>query len=246
MQLNVVTINYNNYDGLKKTLSNISVIKKTFKINYIIIDGNSLDGSKELLNDYRSVIDIFISEKDSGIYNAMNKSIPFLKDGYVAYLNSGDIFDINNFQILFSEASKGEFDLIYGDYIIKNKNKYKHKSNKSENYLWKGYFCHQSLIVKKDYLVKFNFDENLKICGDSKFILQVINSNALIKKINVPFAIIEAGGVSDTKRVSSIIEQWKITKKLAHKPSLFIHSYFLCLLLKNITIIFCRKTKELF
>lgn len=88
-KLSIVTINYNDKDGLEKTIN--SVIGQTFRdFQYIIIDGDSNDGSKDILLKYQDELDVAISEKDSGIYNAMNKGASYAKGEYLLFLNSGD------------------------------------------------------------------------------------------------------------------------------------------------------------
>lgn len=93
MKLSIITINYNDFSGLEKTIK--SVIAQTFKdFQYIVIDGGSTDGSKEILEKYRNFLDIAVSEKDNGIYNAMNKGAAYATGEYLLFLNSGDeLFD---------------------------------------------------------------------------------------------------------------------------------------------------------
>ena len=89
MKLSIVTINYNDAIGLERTIQ--SVITQTFKdFEYIIIDGNSTDGSKEIIKKYSEKIQVAISEPDTGIYNAMNKGAALAKGEYLLFLNSGD------------------------------------------------------------------------------------------------------------------------------------------------------------
>ena len=98
MELSIVTINYNNAEGLRKTL--VSVAEQTYRdIEHIIIDGGSTDGSIEVIRDYVERLKIedrilkidWVSEKDNGIYNAMNKGIRKASGEYIQILNSGDI-----------------------------------------------------------------------------------------------------------------------------------------------------------
>ncbi len=91
MKLSIITVNLNNKDGLQKTID--SVISQTFKdFEWIVIDGGSTDGSKELIEKYSDYISYWVSEPDKGIYNAMNKGIKVAKGDYLEFLNSGDIF----------------------------------------------------------------------------------------------------------------------------------------------------------
>lgn len=89
MKLSIITINYNDKTGLESTIK--SVISQTFKdFQYIVIDGDSTDGSKDVITQYKDKLDIAISEKDSGIYNAMNKGAKHANGEYLLFLNSGD------------------------------------------------------------------------------------------------------------------------------------------------------------
>ena len=88
-QLSIVTINLNNKIGLEKTI--VSVINQKYRnFEFIIIDGNSTDGSVDIIQKYQDKITYWISENDSGIYNAMNKGIANSKGEYILFLNSGD------------------------------------------------------------------------------------------------------------------------------------------------------------
>lgn len=90
LKLSIITINYNDKNGLEKTIK--SVIAQSFKdFQYIVIDGGSDDGSKDILLKYKGYLDVAISEKDSGIYNAMNKGASYAKGEYLLFLNSGDV-----------------------------------------------------------------------------------------------------------------------------------------------------------
>lgn len=89
-RLSIITINFNNVDGLRRTIE--SVVNQTYKnIQYIVIDGDSSDGSKDVIKTYQTEIDVAISEPDSGIYNAMNKGAKLAEGEYLLFLNSGDI-----------------------------------------------------------------------------------------------------------------------------------------------------------
>ena len=90
-KLSVITINYNNKNGLIKTIN--SVINQTYKdFEFIIIDGGSTDGSLEVIQEYSGQINYWVSEPDNGIYHAMNKGIVMAKGEYCNFMNSGDCF----------------------------------------------------------------------------------------------------------------------------------------------------------
>ena len=86
--LSIITINYNDFSGLKKTVE--SVIKQTYSnFEYVVIDGGSTDESYKYLQEKKDSFSHLVSEKDAGIYNAMNKGIRAAKGEYLLFLNSG-------------------------------------------------------------------------------------------------------------------------------------------------------------
>lgn len=119
MKLSIITINYNDAQGLEATIK--SVVHQSFRdFQYIVIDGNSSDGSKEVLNKYRAFLDVAISEPDSGIYNAMNKGAAYAIGEYLMFLNSGDtLYDdtilAQLFELKFNEDIVSSRVLNYSD-----------------------------------------------------------------------------------------------------------------------------------
>ena len=91
MKYSIITVNYNNREGLKRTIE--SVIHQTFRdFEFIVIDGGSTDSSAEVLKAYDEHISYWVSEKDNGIYDAMNKGIRKATGDYLNFMNSGDCF----------------------------------------------------------------------------------------------------------------------------------------------------------
>jgi glycosyltransferase involved in cell wall biosynthesis len=111
-KLSIITVNYNNREGLQKTI--LSVLQQTSNCyEYLIIDGDSSDGSKEIIEDNKDRLSYWISEPDSGVYEAMNKGIRKAQGEYLLFLNSGDFF-VNEkvLEIVFSIPH--ESDLLIG------------------------------------------------------------------------------------------------------------------------------------
>ena len=119
--LSIITINYNNVLGLKRTLESVTG-QSYSNFEYIVIDGGSTDGSKEHILKYSDKISYWISEPDRGIYHAMNKGIAKASGEYLLFMNSGDLF-YNNFILneVIDDISK--YDLIYFDILIRDGNK---------------------------------------------------------------------------------------------------------------------------
>ena len=121
MILSIITVSFNNLDGLTKTTN--SIIEQTFRdFEWIVIDGGSSDGSKEYLIKNSKYISYWCSEPDNGIYNAMNKGIMKAKGNYLLFMNSGDfLFNKHVLKKVFS--SRHEKKLLCGGeclYSVKN------------------------------------------------------------------------------------------------------------------------------
>jgi glycosyltransferase involved in cell wall biosynthesis len=116
MKLSVITINYNNCDGLRKTIE--SVVSQTFTdFEYIIIDGGSTDGSVDVIKEYAGRIDYWVSERDRGCYHAMNKGVKVAQGEYVIFMNSGDSFYTNDVIDAFVKENPTE-DVLCGDMFL--------------------------------------------------------------------------------------------------------------------------------
>lgn len=167
-KIDIVTINLNNKNGLKRTIE--SVINQTYKdkLNFIVIDGASTDGSTDIINLYKDQIDYWVSEKDSGIYNAMNKGIEASTSDYSLYLNSGDYLSENN--VIERIYDSLDADIVYGDeYKLKtNGTKYiaKYPDILDEGFFKRTALPHQSTFIKTQLLKEHPYNEKYKLLGD--------------------------------------------------------------------------------
>ena len=116
--VSIVTVCYNAVGVIEKTVT--SVLNQTYKkIEYIVVDGASSDGTIEILNNYRSHISTLVSEPDKGIYDAMNKAIDMVSGEWILFLNAGDSFVDNNvLSHVFQREGLEKYSVIYGDTIM--------------------------------------------------------------------------------------------------------------------------------
>jgi len=205
MKLSIITINYNNKAGLEKTIN--SVMYQSWRdFEWIIIDGGSTDGSKEVIEnlakDPLSNISYWCSEKDKGIYNAMNKGIAKAKGEYLNFMNSGDCFYDNDTLLLFTRRIEFSADIYYGDsfYLDKNGNIGKELKLPDEltidHYLKGGWINHQAAFIKRKLLQQRPYDEKYKIAGDSDFFLYQLCNHAKFEHIDAYIAVSEIPGLS--------------------------------------------------
>lgn len=202
MLLSIITICYNDKKGLEKTIK--SVLSQTIKnFEFIIIDGNSTDGSVEIIQQYSQQITYWTSEPDSGIYNAMNKGIKVATGDYCLFLNSGDIFYSNNVISNFILSNPTE-DILCGDNLF-NLNgksiKFIEAPRKAHFiYFMSASLPHQSAFIKTSLLKENRYDENYKIVSDFIFFFDaLILNNSTYRKLNFFVANSDLGGISNTK-----------------------------------------------
>ncbi len=202
MTLSIITINRNNKIGLEKTLRSIYP-KDVIDIEHIIIDGNSQDGSVELIMEYAAKYPInWVTESDSGIFNAMNKGLNLVKGDYVIFMNSGDAFCEG---VLTSELLETivKYDLTYGDILI-TKGSVLTKTCQTDEldflYMVGKTICHQSGFMKSELCKNYRFteDSEFSLMGDWIQLFEILkNEKVLINKIDRIICIYDGEGQSE-------------------------------------------------
>lgn len=203
MKLSIVTINLNNKDGLQKTIE--SVVSQTFSdYEFIIIDGVSTDGSVELIRQYENKITYWVSEKDTGIYNAQNKGIKKAKGEYLYFLNSGDaLYTPDTLEKVFGDDPHDPF--ICGSFYMEKDGKleadisYKGRDWQFSIYdLFAGFLCHQAFFIHRSNFERFGlYDESLRVVADWKLFFEAIAINHLpVRYVDVFLVIYNMEGFS--------------------------------------------------
>ena len=207
MTFSVITINYNNADGLRRTIE--SVVRQTsVDYEYIVIDGGSMDGSLDVIKEYDSSISYWISERDNGIYHAMNKGVAQAHGDYCIFMNSGDCFYDNEVLVGFFQECDGH-DIVIGKVISKSKKRVLFTPPSRElsfYYLYSGTMPHQGSFIKTDLLRKYPYDESLHIVSDWKFFVQtIVFHNCSVEYVDKLVAVFDEEGVS----TSNPDKMWK-------------------------------------
>ncbi|WP_230406417.1 glycosyltransferase family 2 protein [Flavobacterium fluviale] len=175
-KLSIITINYNNIDGLKRTVE--SVLNQSWRdFEYIIIDGGSTDGSDAYIESQSGNIDFWISETDKGVYNAMNKGIVKATGEYLLFLNSGDHF-FNNEVLKQNYKYLGLRDIIYFNLQVSGENREfvkKYPNELSFSYFMKSTLPHPATFINASLFDKVGlYDESLRFVSDWKFFIESI------------------------------------------------------------------------
>ncbi len=207
MKLSIITINYNNIEGLQKTID--SVVCQTWTdFEWIVIDGGSTDGSKELIEQYQQHFSYWCSEPDKGVYNAMNKGIDKAKGEYLLFLNSGDaLYDKDVLQKV--DDLKLDADIITGQVErMDNQQPLRVYDESILMQLYRDTLNHQGTFIKRKLFDNLRYDENYKIVSDWKFWLQtIICGNAIVEVINVFVAKQDVTGISSDFRYLHLDEK---------------------------------------
>ena len=198
MLVSIITINYNNLEGLKKTRE--SILAQTYKEwEWIVIDGGSTNGDREFIEAHQEEIAYWCSEKDKGVYNAQNKGIAVAKGDYFIFMNSGDTF--YNADVLASVFVEPKVDdVIYGDWIQVFDNGETRMMSAPK--VFSFYFictdniCHQAMFLKGTLMKQSPYDESFKLYGDwAKWIEWTLKGYSF-KYVPVIICSYQMGGMS--------------------------------------------------
>jgi glycosyltransferase involved in cell wall biosynthesis len=214
IKLSIITINYNNAPGLQKTME--SVFDQTSQeFEYIVVDGGSTDGSKEIIKQFERDIDklnrnlpgkfAWISEKDNGIYNAMNKGIRMAKGEYCQFLNSGDALvssDVTTRML----NNMPETSILYGNKlkVFSNGSIIRDKGPHEITMLtfYQGTINHCTAYIKRSLFDLYGmYDESLKIVSDWKFYVTAIAlHNEKVEYRDIDVCLFDMTGISSSNK----------------------------------------------
>lgn len=217
--VSIITVCYNSEKTIQSTIN--SVLNQTYpNIEYIIVDGGSTDNTIEIIKNNSKFITKWISEPDNGIYDAMNKGIKMSEGKLIATLNADDCYvhkDIVS-EVVKEYLKDNKIDILHGDVSFCdnegkelfsiNGEKYPQDNLYKELTIWQP-----TMFVNKTAYENYGlYNTNFKIAGDYEFIFRVINK-CKIKYVGFKVTNMSLGGVSNSKYISSSLENFKIRKK---------------------------------
>jgi glycosyltransferase involved in cell wall biosynthesis len=185
MVVSIITVCYNSGSTLRQTIE--SVLNQTYaNIEYIIIDGGSTDGTVDIIEEYAGKGIFFISEPDSGIYDAMNKGIKKASGDVIGILNSDDVYFNNNvINKVANEFKERKVDAVYGNLLMSkydNINKYVRKwiSGAKKSFIWGWHPPHPALFIKKSCYDTFGlYKPNYDVSADFELMLRFFEVNKI-------------------------------------------------------------------
>jgi len=230
--LSIITINKDNRVGLQKTIDSLRNLQVR-DFQWICIDSASTDGSVELANQFKLANDILISEKDSGIYSAMNKGIRNATGDYILFLNSGDTLSPQITSLDFMQTVKGKDLALFGFQIRDTL-----RTPRSNSWrFWSMPTSHQAIVYSKELLKKQAFDESYRFAADFEHYLRINRENLTIYSDDRPLIVNEPYG-SDSHLPALLAEYRHALIKNGY-PKLWAHfvywfkTYYLKWALRN-------------
>lgn len=226
--LSVITIVYNNVRDIERTM--LSVLNQNYAhIEYIVVDGASTDGTLEIIQRYQDRLSKVVSEKDAGIYDAMNKGLALASGDYVLFMNSGDeLYAPDTVETVFATAPNA--DIYYGETEMYNQawqSIGKRRHSVPEKFTWKSFrfgmtISHQAIYIRRSLTEPY--DRKYQLSADIDWILTAAKKAKISVKVSGYVAKYLVGGMSKKRHQQSLKERFVIfSKHYGLLPNLFNH-----------------------
>ncbi len=210
-KISIITVVLNDAENFLKTVNSVSKLIYN-NIEYIVIDGGSTDGTLATINDYKDLIDKSISEKDDGLYDAMNKGIDIASGDWVIFMNAGDVFVDNDIlTTTFVDNDFADVNILYGDVIIYYPNFERYNpSGDIVDIEYGMQFSHQSAFIRLDYHKDYKYYTDYKLCADFYFFYYAFIQKTRYLYLKKCIAKIKSGGLADKNREYVFWSYWRI------------------------------------
>lgn len=218
----VITINFNNLSGLKRTVQSVASQSARHAIEFIVVDGMSTDGGATWLQEHSALFDRLIIEKDKGIYDAMNKGLQAATGDYVWFVNSGDTIFDNQVAAELLKLTSGNPDVLFGDtmfiapdghpigLISKLKPQPLPEKLGPDSFRFGMNVCHQSFIVKRSLAPEY--DLQYRQAADIDWIIRILRNKPVSLKAPFVIAGFETGGSSSQNEKKALKERFHVLK----------------------------------
>ena len=239
MKVSVITVVFNNHEHIQGNIDSVS--NQSYKnIEHIIVDGKSTDSTLDIIKRNQKKISKWISEKDNGIYDAMNKGIELSTGDIIGFLNSDDIY-FNDCVVenIVKEFKKSNPDSVYGDLVYTDEEvqqtiRYWKSGKYRENLMQRGWMPpHPTFYVKKEIFDKYGvFNLDYSLSADYELMLRLLNKEK-IETSYIPntFVRMRIGGKSNL--VSNYLTKYKEDYKAMKSNNISFPIF--CLINKNIS-----------
>lgn len=212
MKFTIITVVLNDRENIEKTI--LSVIGQDADVEYIVIDGESADGTLDIIHKYNDKINILISEKDNGIADAFNKGLRLGTGDIIGIVNSGDFLEDGALKTVEDSFKEGA-EVVYGDvqYWKLERKEYRYEAN---HMLLNKFMSvnHPSVFVRKFVYNQYGlFDENYLVSMDYELMLRFFTKGVTFKYVKRILSNMALGGVSDENWRKAYREAYEIRRK---------------------------------
>jgi glycosyltransferase involved in cell wall biosynthesis len=233
--ISVITVVYNAAGSIERTIT--SVLGQTYtNIEYIIVDGASTDETLSIIRKYEEQIDYWVSEKDDGIYDAMNKGISLAKGEWINFMNVGDYFyDEDVVETLFASSLEVGAKVIYGDamQLFPRADTVRSGSQELVDIKCGPTFIHQCTFTHSNLAKQYPFDLEYKICADYDFFYKMYTLNIPFQKVDMIIAYYDMTGIS-----SHFFATYKEIRAIQKK---YVNGQDTCVTRKRLLVIACKE-----
>ena len=232
MKFSIVTAVLNDVSHIEETMSSVLDDQRGIDLEYIVIDGGSADGTRELAEKRSGELAYFVSERDSGIYEAMNKGIARATGDIVGIINSGDRYFPGALKLV-AGAMAGKCDdrhIFWGDVEYERGGRV--RGFRPEKRFIGAFAPHPSMFVPREYYRRFGaYDTGLKLLGDYDFMYKAVNVRH-VEPVYLPelIAFYRAGGLSDRHVFACLRDELRVKLRYGASPAAAYALYFLKLL----------------
>lgn len=215
MKLSIITINWNNREGLRQTMDNVLSQTARDQFEYVVVDGGADDGSGEMLEkEYDGKLDKWTSQPIKPIYRKMNMGVQMATGDYCLFLNSGDALNDPDVVKDVLPHLDGNSDLVIGT-IFEGESRTRVPNVITYLWMYKASIPHSAAFIRRELLLQHPYDENLVIVSDWKFFLQtLILDNVSYKLIDRDIAYFDQTGISSTRPLKVEEERRKVLDEL--------------------------------
>ncbi|MDM9617189.1 colanic acid biosynthesis glycosyltransferase WcaE [Kosakonia cowanii] len=233
MLLSVITVAFRNYEGVMKTWQSLAHLAKAQDIEFewIVVDGGSQDGTEDFLKSLNGQYNLrFISERDKGIYDAMNKGIDMASGRFAIFLNSGDIFHEEIVDVVRQLSEAKETAMYIGDALLDFGDGNKLRRNaKSGWYIYHSLpASHQAIFFPVHGLKTYPYDLQFKVSSDYALAARMFKAGFPFKRLKGLVSEFSMGGVSTSNNLELCQDARKVQRMILHVPGFWAElSYML-------------------
>ncbi len=203
MKLTIITICFNIKDDIRATCE--SIVNQTCQdFEWIVVDGGSTDGTREILEEYKERINVFISEKDEGVYDAMNKGIVRANGEYINFINGGDeLHTVDIVETILPLLNSS--DVYYGNTVFLNEDGstqlWRLPRFLPQDFFIKNSISHPSSYIRRELFSQHGlYSTHFKVISDYEFWVILQKNNAKFTHIPHIISIFHCGGISSTSK----------------------------------------------